>query len=143
MKTNITLIAIMLMVILMAGCEKEPADYRDQFIGKWRGQWEYTTPYYHQDHLYAYRHFIYGFSDTEMSVNTNWRDQVVDVFGDSYTFQPFGIAGYTTCGTVIMFTLSGSGWIDGDTLRESGFITFNDNNQHYTGTWKAWLVKDK
>lgn len=142
MKTNISLIAILLMVI-MAGCEKETADYRDQFIGKWRGQWEYTTPYYHQDHLYAYRHFIYGFTETEMAVNTNWRDQVVEVWCDSYTFQPFGIASYTTCGNVaVIFTISGSGCIEGDTLKESGTIVFQEENREYLGSWKSWMVKD-
>lgn len=135
-------IALLSALLLVIGCEKEPVDYRDKFSGKWRGTWSYETPYYHQEGMYCYRHFVNGYTETEMNVNGNWRSQVVDIYGSTYSYQPFEVAG-NTCGVMSIVTVSGSGTLTGDTLRESGQLMFTVNLTEYSGTWTAKMVKDK
>jgi hypothetical protein len=128
-------------IISVISCKKEPTDYRDQFYGRWRGPWKYETPYYHQEGMYCYRHFIPGHTETEMIVNSNWRSQVVDVFCSSYSYQAFEISG-ASCGVMSIVTVTGDGWLRNDTLFEQGTLSFMVNLVEYKGSWSAWMVKD-
>ena len=70
-------LAILIFLVLLAGCEKENTDYRDKYIGN------YNFVIVTEDWSVTYTHFDTTYFDGSIEKNNNSKDRVYIRFGNS------------------------------------------------------------
>lgn len=144
MKKSFLFLSIALLSIVFVSCKKDdaPVDARDQFVGRWFGNFTFSIP-------------AAGVNDTDtlshiITKNPAIANQIIidsvqyaTVNGNSFTYLPYTDSETDpTTGAVTTFTFNGSGSIaNGTTMTETGTIIITSSGVTLNGTFSANLTK--
>lgn len=132
---------MLIMVVLIASCTKEETDDRDKFIGTWKGTVNLIIPGIGNSSSSStyiitkgtnLRQIIFTESEGTSTANVNGNEFNYDETTQSETIE----------GQTYFVKIDGSGYINGDVIKESGIFTIYLLGLEYPGTWSGLHWKE-
>lgn len=133
---------IVVLGFLFVSCSKDETDDRDQFVGTWKGTQTLSIPSLYYNETYSGTLIITKSSgdDSKILINSDGEVMSATVSGKSYIYEEYSYTDYSGS-SPITITQRGSGTINGNTITESGTLTFFIDGETYPGTWSTTLTK--
>ncbi len=136
-----------LILLLLTSCTKQSEHFRDKFTGTWEGTVTYNIPSlnWHETRVNRCR-IIRGVEDTDLGIQNLGLQfySIAKVTNEMYRYYPFEAGGFSSqTHSTTLATFYGRGYLNGDSLTESGSISMSTNGVGYTGTWVTKMKRIK
>lgn len=144
MKKNSLILMLLAAVMMTSSCKKEKVvDARDQFVGSWSGNGNFTIPDLQINYSDVSAQTITKNSSNSNQINISDASEshVASVNGNSYTYSEYtATVEDPTLGTMV-WIINGIGTINGSNILESGTVRTVIQGSTYYGTWTSNMVK--